>query len=108
MPLKIFDFLRKKDESPETREIFIDAGTFTDRVAAHDALKAAVVPAGEPYGRNLDALHDVLTSITVNTSVKITGFGYARSTLGDYAATMEKVFCDSAAENSRLQVTIED
>ena len=79
------------------RELLLDAETLYTRAQAHDALaKAFGFPAD--YGRNLDALYDLLTA-----------YSPARLTLrhaemlvvhmGNYGELLLRVLADAAAEN---------
>lgn len=90
------------------RRISIDAAGFTDKEAAHKILANALLTENEPYGANLDALHDVLTSIGTDVTLKIRNFSAAQNYLGDYATTMRSVFADSARDNPHLKVTVID
>ena len=92
----------------KSKKIIIDASEFTDRDSAHAVIRVALVPEGEPYGNNLDALHDVLTVIFGRTDIIINNFSAAESSLGDYATAMRRVFTDSADENRNLRIIIND
>ena len=56
----------------------------------------------ESYGKNLDALHDVLTSI--NGTIRLKGWNEAREALGRYGNVAEKVLSAAALENEKLDV----
>ena len=56
------------------------------------------------YGRNLDALHDVLTSIT--GTIRLEGWQEARATLGRYGELASRVIAESALENEKLDIII--
>ena len=88
------------------KEIIIDAGCFTDRTKIHEILKTALD--SENYiGNNLDALHDALTSITVDTKIVLRNLYHSRKHLGGYTETIAEVFAASAAANPHLTVVLE-
>ena len=89
--------LRKK------KKYVIDASLFTDKLSAHAAMRA-VLADSEYYGSNLDALHDVLTSLRRDCTILILNFDAAAAALGEYAAGIRQVFTDSAAENPHLEI----
>ena len=62
--------------------ITIDGARISSRKALFDTIYAAVGAQGEP-GHNLDALHDVLTSLD-GVSLRIENGDALRSALGDY------------------------
>ena len=66
-----------------------------------------------PYRRvwacvNLDALHDCLTDITEPTELVIRGGAALETALGGYAAALQRVLADCAAENGLLSVVWEE
>ena len=58
----------------------------------------------DTYGRNLDALHDVLTSI--RGTLRLEGWQEAREALGRYGAMAEKAITAAALENETLDVIL--
>ena len=60
------------------------------------------------YGGNLDALHDCLTDITEPTELVIRGGAALETALGGYAAALQRVLADCAAENEMFSVTWEE
>ena len=78
----------------------LDGGRMTDRETAHDYLQETL---GFPdwYGRNLDALFDILTEQTEETLIFLTNAGAA-----DPAIT--ETFSDAMGENPQLTVIFED
>ena len=48
------------------------------------------------YGKNLDALADVLSSYDKNITIKLKYSSSIRKNLGEYGETMLKIFTDSA------------
>lgn len=88
------------------RKIVVDAAAFTDKKAVHAALKEAI--GSEDYiGSNLDALHDVLTTICKKTRITVKNFHKAEEQLEDYAKSLASVLAASAAENPYLTVVFE-
>ncbi len=78
------------------REFTVDCRRLAERGPAQEYLKAALdLP--DTYGRNLDALHDLLTERS-GVTVTLLGAGGARG----YAQRVLSVFRDSALENPGL------
>ena len=87
------------------RELLLDAETLYTRAHAHDAL-AKVFRFPTDYGRNLDALYDLLTA-----------YSPARLTLrhaemlvvhmGNYGELLLRVLADAAAENPSFVLATE-
>ena len=85
----------------ETLYFTIDASRFTTRREAHRAMKE-VFAGYEYYGNNLDALHDVLTSIRQDAEITVCGLAQAREQIDAYADRLLLVFSDAAEENPHL------
>ena len=62
--------------------------------------------APEYFGRNLDALHDILTEM--NITLELRSFGKLRETLGDYADSLESMLRATNEECDRLNVIIKE
>lgn len=80
-------------------------------VGSHEALHrtlAAGLRLPDWYGGNLDALHDCLTDITEPTELVIRGGAALETALGGYAAALQRVLADCAAENEMFSVTWEE
>ncbi len=60
------------------------------------------------YGRNLDALYDMLTSMGIPTTLFLRDVHALAENLGEYGETAVQVFAAAAAENPRLQLRWED
>lgn len=83
--------------------IVVDCGTIETRAGLHAALADALnFPAW--YGKNLDALHDCLTALGIDTALVLQNWSAAESRLGPYAARTAKVLAHAAGENPRLTV----
>ncbi len=81
--------------------IVIDCLNFTDKLSAHSEI-ASSMHLPEYYGRNLDALWDMLTQITGETTIIL-----SHSDKAD-AATMPiiELFREAAEENKRIELVI--
>ncbi|MBO4355976.1 MAG: barstar family protein [Clostridia bacterium] len=86
-----------------TNCFIIDASLFTSKSDMHELLQK-VFSEYEYFGKNLDALHDVLTSIRKDSLIVINNFAKAQELLGAYMNTTAKVFCNSAEENPHLKI----
>ena len=80
----------------------IDCRELTSRTAAHDCF-ARVFALPAFYGRNLDALYDVLTELQPCTLL-LEHTGCLYDTLGPYAEKLLGVFRDAARENPNIQI----
>lgn len=58
------------------------------------------------YGKNLDALWDMLTSIGHPVFIQLKHFDTVYSNLGDYANKLCQVFMDASVENEFLDIEI--
>jgi len=82
--------------------IHLDFSRATTAEELQDELAAAFsFPAW--YGRNLDALHDMLTEITADTRIEYTGL--AQSPARDAARRVLRVIRDAAEENEHLRLS---
>lgn len=85
-------------------EYRIDGSKMHTRQDAHEEI-ARVMQFPEYYGKNLDALWDMLTS-TSGTAV-IEGVSGMLNALGGYGCRLLKTFYDAAEENSRFDFRVE-
>ena len=83
--------------------ILIDGSLIDSREAFFSAVRSQV---GEDLliGSNLDALHDVLTSITSHTVIEIRNLHLLESGLGDYWKRIMWLLTDCLDENRDLQL----
>jgi len=58
------------------------------------------------YGKNLDALYDVLSAESCDTTIALDGATEAKGELAAYAPRLVRVLEDAAAENGRLHVEV--
>ena len=85
----------------------IDASLFTSRREAHEVMKKVFCDF-EYYGNNLDALHDVLTSIMKDSTINIRNLDASKEYIGMYADRIKIVFCESAKENPHLTLVFSE
>lgn len=86
------------------RELLLDAEDLRTRQEAHAAL-AGLFEFPADYGRNLDALYDLLTAsppahLTLRHAEKL------KEHMGSYGELMLRVLMDAAAENERFQLSV--
>ena len=93
------------DRMPADR-IIIDGNRIGSREELFDALRMQL---GENrlIGSNLDALHDVLTSLTHHTVIEIRGGQKLEEALGDYWKRLMWLLNDCLDENRDLEVDTE-
>lgn len=85
--------------------IILDGRAMTDRAAAHTHLAERLeLPAW--YGRNLDALYDVLTQIGTETELILHDPGAVVELMGKYGEALLATMQEAAEENPRLIVTL--
>lgn len=86
-------------------DIVLDGRLMTDREALHSYLQTSLeLPAY--YGRNLDALFDLLTQRCEPTQLCVTHRSALEMNLGYYAAVLMDTLYDAAAENPNLTVKV--
>lgn len=79
------------------KSLTIDLTGIQEKDALHDCIAAGLELTDE-YGRNLDALHDVLTSLPVPCQITVIGYNVPQDTSeASYFQTLKKV-CDDAEE----------
>ena len=91
----------------ERNKMFIemDGRQMTDRATTHDYLKVQLsLP--EYYGRNLDALYDLLTECREPRTITLHHTAEMTEQLGPYAQLLLKTLRDAAEKNPTLTVTI--
>lgn len=86
--------------------ICLDGGLMTNRAEVHSQLQERLgLP--EYYGRNLDALFDLLTAWGEPLEILFVRWGMVEANLGLYAEALGETLLDAARENPHLHVTIE-
>ena len=83
--------------------VVLDGLAMTDRSAAHDHLaQQLALPAH--YGRNLDALYDVLTEYRKDVTIRIEHLPQLLTALGRYGENLVKTIRDAAQKNPHLHM----
>ncbi len=86
--------------------IHLDGKAMTDRVAAHTHL-AEQMQLPEYYGRNLDALYDVLMEIGTQTQIVLANPAAVADNLGKYGEALLSTMQEAAEENPNLTIVLE-
>ncbi len=86
------------------KNIIIDCAEMTSKSALHDIL-AEKLGAPEYYGRNLDALYDVLTDLN-DTRIILENSEALEENLGGYGELVITVMRDAAERNDGLEIEI--
>ena len=85
--------------------IILDGNAMTDRSAAHSHLAQRLeLPAW--YGRNLDALYDVLTEIGTDTQIILEDPAAVVEHLGRYGEAMLSTMQEAAENNPHLIIML--
>ena len=88
--------------STEIRRIMLDGARMTDRDSLHAYLREQMeLPSY--YGENLDALHDVLTDIGIETEIRLSHADELWESR--FGQLVLRVFRESAQENDCLTLT---
>ena len=86
--------------------IILDGKAMTDRPAAHNHLAQRLdLPAY--YGRNLDALYDVLTELGEDTQIILVDPAAVVENLGKYGEALLSALQEAAEENPNLIITLQ-
>lgn len=83
---------------------YLDGEKMRGRQGVHEHIKE-VLGLPEFYGKNLDALYDVLTDL--QGEVVIRNFHEMEENLGSYAGAVMKTFVDASAANPEMKVRVE-
>lgn len=84
--------------------VHLNAEHLTSRERLHDELTERLqLPAY--YGRNLDALYDLLTERTQRTEIHLTATALLEENLGRYGKLLLHTLHDAAEKNPYLSVT---
>lgn len=82
----------------------LDGLQMSGRAAAHDHLKAQLqLP--DYYGRNLDALYDLLTGFPADTEICLINQAAMLDALGSYGEILVETLQQAADENRNLTFT---
>ena len=86
--------------------IILDGSKMTNRYEAHNYLKEKFnFP--DYYGQNLDALWDMLTSISEPVEIRLINESFLTENLAVYGKYMIEVFTDIVGENPNITFEIE-
>ena len=86
-------------------EVLLDGRLMTCREAVHDILTEKLnLPVY--YGRNLDALYDVLSSYPENVKIMLIYPDAMRDSLGRYANALVNTITDAAVQNPKVNFLI--
>ena len=86
--------------------VVLDGKAMVDRVTAHTHL-AERLELPTYYGRNLDALYDVLTEIGEETEIILTNPAAVAEQMGKYGEALLATLQEAAEENPNLTVTLQ-
>ena len=84
----------------------LDMRCLNEKEQAHDYLQAHL-PLPSYYGRNLDALYDMLTDLCTETRIIVDLSDTENEEIRDYLLRMTEVMEDAARENSFLEIETE-
>lgn len=85
----------------------VDGRKSLDKEMLHNHLKA-VFDFPEYYGKNLDALYDLLSTYSDLVEVEFTYAQELEENLGDYAGALIKTFREASAENKNIRLLLMD
>ena len=85
--------------------VILDGKAMVDRVAAHSHL-AERLELPTWYGRNLDALYDVLTEISDDTEIVLENPAAVAEQLGKYGEALLSTMQEAAESNPHLTITL--
>lgn len=87
------------------KKVIINCAEINSRYQLHEKL-ADALSFPEWYGRNLDALHDILTDFSEDTLITFSNFVILEENLGRYALLLKKVVLDASEENEKVHIEI--
>ena len=86
--------------------IILEGAAMTDRMAVHNHLVERLdLPTY--YGRNLDALYDVLMELGGETEIILRDPGAVAENLGKYGEALLTTLQEAAEENPHLTITLQ-
>ena len=86
-------------------EIILDGALMTDRTTVHDLL-AEKFGFPDYYGRNLDALYDLLSAYPVQVNVTVIHMDQMLQNLGNYGKSLLRTLRDAASFNANVELSI--
>lgn len=84
-------------------KVVIDGRYSKDKAMLHNHIKS-VLNFPEYYGRNLDALFDLLSVYSEETEIEFTHGKELEENLGNYAGALVRTFKEAAAENKNIKI----
>ena len=91
-------------EEKRMKRIILNGKRMISREVAHAYLKRKFC-FPEYYGRNLDALWDLLSTTAKDTEIVIVNASHIRENLGKYGNSLLRVFDDLSEEARHVKVT---
>ena len=88
------------------REYHIDLKNIFSADDFHELLEQTL-PLPDYYGRNLDALYDVLTEQSEGWDITFSGCADAEAILGKYMKSIRRMCEKAQGENEKLKVTFD-
>ena len=88
-------------------EVMLDGRLMVSREAVHDLL-AQKLELPDYYGRNLDALFDVLSEYPVRVHIKLSCMTAMQDLLGNYAKALIKTLTDAASAFPNVEFSVSD
>ena len=85
--------------------VILEGSRMIDRVAVHNHL-AERLQLPSYYGRNLDALYDVLTELGEETTIILRDPGAVAEQLGKYGEALLNAMQEAAERNPHLTITL--
>ncbi|MBR5468358.1 MAG: barstar family protein [Firmicutes bacterium] len=85
------------------KKVILNGKNIADKASLHETL-ISLLDLPEWYGKNLDALHDCLTSIKDETEIQIINKDALEEAIGKYTFSLMKVLKESAEENPNLKI----
>ena len=86
--------------------ILLDGKAMTDRISAHTHL-AEMLDLPTYYGRNLDALYDMLMELGEDTQIILVDPAAVVDNLGKYGEALLSTLQEAAEENSNLTIILQ-
>lgn len=81
--------------------VILDGGEMATKEIAHTYL-VAKLQLPDYYGRNLDALWDLLSTMSEPIKIILINEEKLMGYLGDYGSSLVEVLCDAAEENENI------
>ena len=85
------------------KEYTIELKKIKERDRFHELI-IKTLPVPDYYGRNLDALHDVLADIGEETEITFLGCESFKGALPNYYKSLKRLARDAMKENKRLRI----